>query len=480
MAPPPPSVTMASAGSEEGDQSVKHEQTAPTVLAPFGGEDMEDAGQEDGECYEGMGEMEESEDLEDGAVTPTPHSLLAHTRNNTTTTTKSTGPAAVVVAQALLALPSQSELKNNNDTPHEPKMASVAASKPPTTVLEKRPALRDAMTLVASPVSLSPPQLTSPTTTNREALFVPPFKASFTRILISALKAYFSGYAVATVPSVVSLIIKTISGGPGTTKNPAAAKARLTFLATSLIKLLTRSFRARLPWFFLVLIGGFRLFDRLFWDIARYVKWKPLDGNTTVMWDGKHRALDVSRRRLSGSPPVVVVGSVLAEEIEIEGVPKAAEEDVLSDTKTVVPGNVLQMEPLDIARSGTSSDVNNTLTAENKIVQLRLQEMQQRQAAKDRDKDLARHIIPPARNILSPTFFAGATASALALLIIEPARRADFALFTLVRAADSLTAFQSHKIKSSLNGWVPPFLLNNMDTAVFVTCCSQIMFCWFF
>ncbi|KND04056.1 uncharacterized protein SPPG_01500 [Spizellomyces punctatus DAOM BR117] len=250
--------------------------------------------------------------------------------------------------------------------------------------------------------------------TESRPLFVPPFKASFHRIFLSALKAYFSGYAVACIPRIVSLILKRlVSRGKNSSKAPAHS------LLGQLFQILSKSFKARLPWFFLVLIGGFRLFDRLFWEIARKVGWRPLDGKTAVAWDGKKNGNGM------------VVGSV------VEGVSMAAEADD---------------HPYEASPNLESKRQIDTKNAPQ---------------------------LPPARNILSPTFLAGVASSALALLTIEPARRADFALFTLVRAMDSFASFQNHKIQRMLR-WVPPILMNNMDTSVFVACCTQIMYCWFY
>ncbi|KAI8915497.1 hypothetical protein DFJ77DRAFT_462871 [Powellomyces hirtus] len=244
-------------------------------------------------------------------------------------------------------------------------------------------------------------------------LYNPLFKPTIRRIVISALKAWSTGYATACVPKIVSLVLKQLLGG--------AKRPGLRDLSTKIITVLFSSFRARMPWFFMALIGGFRAFDRLSWEVVEKL------GNE----DSAKRDVDAHNSEW------ITDGCAL--------IAKASEQDMVDfDNPPKVNGIV--------AGSDTVPPVTEVYSASS---------------------------IPPPSHIVTPTFLAATLSSALALLIVPAAQRGDFAIFTMVRAIDSLASFQGTRIRDALRARsVPEVLIRNADSVVFIACCTQIMFCW--
>ncbi|KAJ3148617.1 hypothetical protein HDU86_007370 [Geranomyces michiganensis] len=254
-------------------------------------------------------------------------------------------------------------------------------------------------------------------------LYNPLFKPTARRILLSAVKAWSTGYAAAAVPTVVSLVLKQILGGGG--KGQSKGRVPLADLPARVIAILVASFRARMPWFFMALIGGFRLFDRLSWEIVgRYGK---------------------------GS-------AVAAEGIEMSRLKKAMATEGA------------------IAKSAEEHD--NIITTSSENFAAASQAPAAVTAPHHPSTSTQVPPIPPASHILTPTFIAAALSSALALLVVKPTQRADFAVFTLVRAVDSLASFQGGKIRDAMRArGVPQGVITHADSLVFIACCTQIMFC---
>ncbi|KAI8593359.1 hypothetical protein BDZ88DRAFT_404417 [Geranomyces variabilis] len=244
-------------------------------------------------------------------------------------------------------------------------------------------------------------------------LYNPLFKPTARRILLSAVKAWSTGYAAAAVPTIVSLVLKQILGGG---KSKGKGRVPLADLPARVIAILVASLRGRMPWFFMALIGGFRLFDRLSWEIVgRFGK-----GSATAA-----EGLEMQKR-------------ISKEIVSESAIAKSAEAHVTTNSGVTAPPAAV--------------------TASHHIPP-----------------------IPPASHILTPTFVAAALSSALALLVVKPTQRADFAVFTLVRAVDSLASFQGRKIRDAMRArGVPQGVITNADAVVFIACCTQIMFCWFF
>ncbi|KAI8821419.1 uncharacterized protein EV422DRAFT_528084 [Fimicolochytrium jonesii] len=210
------------------------------------------------------------------------------------------------------------------------------------------------------------------------------------RILLSALKAWLTGYATAAVPSIVGIILKCFRKGFN--------KFDLRDTVVKIVRvLLEKSPRARMPWFFLALIGGFKALDRVADMLVRYM---------------------YARNAV-----------------------KSGKEVTIDDDKH------------DLENGGLVKDVTSAKTT----------------------------TVPPAIKIINPSFIAAAISSGLSLLIIPKAKRADFAIVTLVRALDSFASFQKTWITDGLKKRkVPLSLVGNADSAIFILACARIMFCWFY
>ncbi|TPX56552.1 hypothetical protein PhCBS80983_g04460 [Powellomyces hirtus] len=240
---------------------------------------------------------------------------------------------------------------------------------------------------------------------------IPPLEHPTRQILLSCARAYLSGYAFDAFPKIITLLIKLISGRrhgePGSSRQ----------ILLRLLVVVASSLKARLPFFMLTLIGGFRVLDRLAWKAVK--SWKA------------HPGITPKKVSIAVSASVMLQPTPEGDEMEqlvfaIDGPPSVCSKDAL---KSIVPAPY-----------------------------------------------------PMVERILNPTVFAATVSSALALLIIEPARRAEFALFTLVRAMDSAVSFKRASMKWTLRNrfGVPDLVLNNASAIVFITACTQIMFCWFY
>lgn len=82
----------------------------------------------------------------------------------------------------------------------------------------------------------------------------------------------------------------------------------------------------------------------------------------------------------------------------------------------------------------------------------------------------------------SPTFVAGAVSSSLALLVIPRPQRSDFAVFTAVRALDSFAQLHYSTICAFARekAGVPNWVLENLDTGLFVISSAEIMYSWIY
>ncbi|KAJ3184310.1 hypothetical protein HDU87_005158 [Geranomyces variabilis] len=308
---------------------------------------------------------------------------------------------------------------------------STPTPPPPTADLPLQPV--GAQPQVPSSAPPSPPPTPTPTSikahrersrsfveslTNAQLpLYNPLFKPTARRILLSAVKAWSTGYAAAAVPTIVSLVLKQILGG-GKGKAGKGGRVPLADLPARVIAILVASLRGRMPWFFMALIGGFRLFDRLSWEIVgRFGK------GSAAAAEGLEMQKLISKEMVTEN-----------------AIAKSAEEHVTTTS------------------SGVSASPAAVTASHHHMPP-----------------------IPPASHILTPTFVAAALSSALALLVVKPTQRADFAVFTLVRAVDSLASFQGRKIRDAMRArGVPQGFITNADAVVFIACCTQIMFCWFF
>ncbi|TPX31781.1 hypothetical protein SmJEL517_g04957 [Synchytrium microbalum] len=198
-------------------------------------------------------------------------------------------------------------------------------------------------------------------------------------ILDNVVRAFLTGYAISVLPTVLSAAFNQLI-----LRKKAPAK-QVDPLHIHVGGILVSSLQARLPWFLVVLIGGFRISDIL------------LNLISTRFFNNHHAIHDAAA----------------------------------------------PMTPLTPAPPPPAPQVSNTR--------------------------------------LACTFVASAGAAGAALLVIPPERRTDFALLACVRAADSFLKYKKKPILNALkrNG-VPDVLIDNGDTLLFVTACTEIMWSWFY
>ncbi|KAJ3287996.1 hypothetical protein HK104_008373 [Borealophlyctis nickersoniae] len=273
-----------------------------------------------------------------------------------------------------------------------------------------------------SPSSLASPQTDIPLDVENDSDYRPnPLHPSlpFTTLVRCLLKAYSAGYLITFLPGAVRVILKLAfrvhhearkGRGPG-------YKALCRSLNEKLKRVAVKSLSGRVPWFLVVLVGGFRVSE-----------WVASSG-----WKGAVRI--VSR----------VAGLLRAKE---EYGPHGEEE---THAKKVLQG------------------LEKTL------------EYEQTSSKEEKDEGIMDPAtVTPLHPILTPTFVAGALSSSLALLVIPPSSRSDIAVFTMVRAMDSVVGGYYPVMKPWLDKWVPSWIQGNFDTAIFVASCTEIMWSWFY
>ncbi|KAJ3044701.1 hypothetical protein HDV00_001105 [Rhizophlyctis rosea] len=260
-------------------------------------------------------------------------------------------------------------------------------------------------------------------------------KLPFTLLCRCVLKAFFSGYAIAALPSLTRLFLRL---------SPIFSRKRRRIspllLSHEIKKILLGSFKDRLPWFLLVLVAGFRVLDSLFWAIA------------------------VAYRRKFGR-----VATTLR---ELEGSPGRIRKDIKETT-----AKVLRNLDHELAREQLRRDLESVRNEAKGEGEQSLTTTNEDELPENEEENIVtRPINRPIR--INPTFLAGTISSALALLTLEPDRRSDFAVFTAIRALDSFISLHYPTVKPKLHRYLPAGLLDNMDTLVFALCSMEIMFSW--
>ncbi|KAJ3010320.1 hypothetical protein HKX48_007460 [Thoreauomyces humboldtii] len=269
----------------------------------------------------------------------------------------------------------------------------IALSTPP--VLDLSPARKQASPPPINGVPFHTPATTSLTPHHHHHQL---YKPTLVRILLSAIKAWSTGYATGVVPAIVGLVLKHIKGRP------------LSALPQGVWQVLVKGLRNRMPWFFMALIGGFRALDRGCVEVTQ-----------------------------------------LVQRIQSKG-----------------EGGFKDVAPIDIAKA-MESDTGVAIASAQAVV------------LRDAKTPLPKPLHHDADTFAPSTFIAATVSSALALLVVKPAQRVDFAMFTVVRALDSLASFHGKDIRRRMREkGVPELVIDNGDSVVFIACATQIIFCWLY
>ncbi|KAJ3018574.1 hypothetical protein HKX48_002807 [Thoreauomyces humboldtii] len=245
---------------------------------------------------------------------------------------------------------------------------------------------------------------------------MPALEHSPTQIVRTCFKAYLSGYLIETGPKLASLLVKLCSPRGNT---------RRWSVVLRMIAVLGAGVKGRWPTFMLVLLGGFRLLDQSAWVALK-------------LWQETRRSKLVSTGVVLTDPRHRHITRACSDNFE------------------------------EHSEGGLTLLIDDGWRAGNQTEHL---------APSPETMDLPVRFY---QSVFNPTVVAATVSSALALLIIEPAKRPEFALFALVRAADSVVSYEKNAIRSTLQrAGVPRFVINNGATSVFVAACTQIMYCWF-
>ncbi|TPX47784.1 hypothetical protein SeMB42_g03192 [Synchytrium endobioticum] len=290
-----------------------------------------------------------------------------------------------------------------------------------TSVNDQQPAndTNGGITKVLTPKSPGMPSSPFASTLVKSIRKPQPYKPSGSKsILELVVRAYGTGYAVAVLPSVVSATIK---------RWLLKRKSSLSIqdpLHIHVGGILVSSLQARLPWFLVFLVAGFRLSDMLLsWVAKRYIEshHNPTSSHVTPV------EYPVTMQ-LSSSITSIHIGTSCS--------------GTSLNSMSSICTNSVEATPLSPA--------------------------------------LPQPSVSPIT--LTTTFVAAAISAGAALCIVIPEhRRTDFALLAAVRALDSLMKYKRKTIQTTLrNHGVPDIAIENGDTLLFVLSCAEIMWAWFY
>ncbi|KAJ3186641.1 hypothetical protein HDU85_007461 [Gaertneriomyces sp. JEL0708] len=246
-----------------------------------------------------------------------------------------------------------------------------------------------------------------------------------TRILLSGIKAFLTGYTITFLPQLLKLLLQV-----------RRLKEQVFW---KMVAVMVKSARAPLPRFFLVLFGGCRVVEV---GVAGVEGWARQNG-----W--------------------ITFGERKSETGSVEG-----------ESNNVIARAAEGEEPLKLGACDTPVGGGDTEEGVQVPPSVECAVEEDSTTQTERDDTKHRHLLPR----ISPhvSFLSAFVSSLVAIHTLPRSHRTSIALFTVVRCIDALLSYHATTLKAKLNRYLPAFVSTHLDTITFITCCTQIMQSWFY